>query len=105
MDESETEVGLEDGTEEEHEDVGVDQEEAAEVVVEVPVVPRTRRMPRHFEGMVDERTNLPKGRYKHKTAPEIKDIPELEEEEEEHRTSRSGGPSSFQDYASPHPFP
>jgi homoserine trans-succinylase len=35
-------------------------------------------MPRHFEGMVDERTNLPKSRYKHKTAPEVKDVPELE---------------------------
>jgi hypothetical protein len=41
VDESETEKGHEDGTEDEHEGVGVDQEEAAKVVVEVPVVPRT----------------------------------------------------------------
>ncbi|KAJ7918242.1 hypothetical protein B0H13DRAFT_2321563 [Mycena leptocephala] len=66
----------------EPEDAGAGAEDLAEVVVEAPPVPRTRRLPLRFEGMRDERAKLPKGRYQQKAAPETVDAPELEEEEE-----------------------
>ncbi|KAF8179686.1 hypothetical protein K438DRAFT_1977056 [Mycena galopus ATCC 62051] len=63
---------------------------APEVAVDEPMAPRARRLPFHFDGMVDERANLPKGRYNPKAAPlapivepEPETEPdELEEEEE-----------------------
>jgi hypothetical protein len=63
---------------------------APEVAVNEPMAPRIRRLPLRFDGMIDERANLPKGRYKPKAAPlapimgpEPETEPdELEEEEE-----------------------
>jgi hypothetical protein len=61
---------------------------APEVAVDEPMAPRARRLPLRFDGMVDERTNLPNGRYKPKAAPpapivEPEPEPELDELEEE----------------------
>jgi hypothetical protein len=56
--------------------------EVEEDVVEIPLPPRTRRLPPRFDGMMDERAKLLKGRYEHKVAPQVEDAPELEEEED-----------------------
>ncbi|KAJ7903025.1 hypothetical protein B0H13DRAFT_1850208 [Mycena leptocephala] len=47
-------------------------------------VPRVRKLPARFDGMADERVNIPKGRYVHKlAAPVPVDVQMLEEEEED----------------------
>jgi hypothetical protein len=63
-------------------EAAVEVEEVEEDVVEAPLPPRTRRLPPRFDGMMDERAKLPKGRYEHKVAPQVEDAPELVEEEE-----------------------
>lgn len=54
-----------------------------EAPVDAPRPSRTRKLPARLVDMVDERGNLKKGRYQHKTVPvEPVDVPVLEEEEE-----------------------
>jgi hypothetical protein len=61
---------------------------APEVAVDEPMAPRVRRLALRFDGMVDERANLPKGRYKPKAAPPapiVEPEPETEPDELEEK--------------------